>query len=325
MDIKSNLNDITKKYDLKDTKVGVLGGGVSSEREISLASAKNVYEALKRNNIDTVFIDMFTTQEEEVKRIISSFNIDVAFIALHGEFGEDGKIQHILEKMKIPYTGSSPDASYRAMDKIISKKIFQKKGIPTAPFCIWEGEEKLLRKLRYPLVVKPYFNGSSLGVSIVRDESYLQKAIEEATFYQEKIILEDYIEGKELTVGILEDKPMEVIEIVPKKGYFDFYTKYTDGMAEFIVPAKLDKEVYRKVQEVALGAHLSLGCRHFSRVDIRLGEDNIPYVLEVNSIPGLTSHSLLPLSAKARGIDFEELVLKIIFLALNEKKQVQKI
>ncbi|MCK9615716.1 MAG: D-alanine--D-alanine ligase [Candidatus Omnitrophica bacterium] len=307
---------------LKDIKVGVLGGGVSSEREISLLSANEAYKALRKNSTETVFIDITVSQNEKVKEIILASNIDLAFIALHGEFGEDGKIQKILEELNIPYTGSGSLASYLAMDKIASKEIFIKNGIPTAGFIVYEHNhsiKELASNLKYPLVVKPFFSGSSVGVSIVRNKIELERALKNALLLQPKIIIEDYIEGREFTVGILEDKPLAVVEIVLKSEYFDFTTKYSDGLAEFIAPAKLDKTIYKKIQDIALAAHCALGCKHFSRVDIRLGSDCVPYVLEVNSIPGLTTHSLLPLCAKCCGIDFDELIIRMAQLALDGK------
>jgi len=307
---------------LKDIKVGVLGGGVSSEREISLLSANEAYKALRKNNIETVFIDITISEKEKVKEMILSSNIDLAFIALHGEFGEDGKIQEILEELDVPYTGSGSRASYLAMDKIASKEIFIKESIPTAGFSVYEPNqpiESLAANLKYPAVVKPFFAGSSVGVFIVRNTRELKTAIAKALALQPKVLIEDYIEGREFTVGIFEDKALAVVEIVLKSGYFDFTTKYSDGLAQFIAPAKLDKIIYKKIQDTALAAHCALGCKHFSRVDIRLGCDNIPFVLEVNSIPGLTTHSLLPLSAKCCGIDFDELIIRMTQLALDGK------
>lgn len=302
--------------DLKRIKVGLLGGGISGERRISFFSAAQVFQVFRKNNINAVFIDIFTSQKDIVKELIKPYNINLAFIALHGEFGEDGKLQKILEELGIPYTGSEPRASYLAMDKALSKKIFKREGIPTPNFIVYSGKENIADNIRYPLVVKPHFSGSSLGVSIVKQREDLKPALDLAFSYQEQLILEEYIEGRELTVGILGEVPLAVVEIIPKKGYFDFEAKYIEGASRFVAPAKLEKGTYRRVQEISLAAHKALGCRHFSRVDLRLGKDNKPYVLEVNSIPGLTSHSLLPLSAKVLGITFEELILRMIELAL---------
>ena len=311
--------------DLNGIKIGILGGGVSGEREISLLSAKEVYQALHNNNLKAVFIDVITDQKERVKETISSFGVDVAFIALHGKFGEDGKIQEILEELDIAYTGSRPQASYFAMDKVLSKELFIRTGVATPKFFIAEDIKIMPRQMCYPLVIKPHFSGSSLGISILRHSSGLKDALAKAFSYSEKAIIEDYIEGRELTVGILDERPLAVVEIIPKKGYFDFHAKYSDGGSDFVAPAQLKEAVYRRVQNTALAAHRALGCRHFSRVDIRLDKDSFPYVLEVNSIPGLTSHSLLPLSAKACGISFDKLIIRMLELALYAKKEIQAV
>lgn len=297
--------------------VGVLQGGVSSEREISFLSGEQVISSLQRYYIDVVPVEINTRDEQILKEVIEKSNIDVAFIALHGEFGEDGGIQRILEKMNVPYTGSGPDASYNAMDKSISKKLFLRESVPTPRHCILTENQPLPAEFYCPLVVKPHLSGSSIGVTIVKEERILNEALKEAFSFSDKVLLETYIEGKELTVGILDGIPLGVVEIVPKTSYYDFSAKYTDGLVEFIAPARLPPDLYRSVQEIALKAHNSLGCRDFSRVDIRLSSDGVPYVLEVNSIPGLTSHSLLPVSARCCGIHFDALIQRMIVLALK--------
>ncbi len=311
--------------DLKGVKIGVLGGGVSAEREISLVSAKAVYEALLKIGLKAVFMDIATSQRAEAKAFIRSFEIDLAFVALHGEFGEDGKIQQILEELDIAYTGSGPKASFLAMDKSLSKEIFVKNDILTAGFSVYAQSEAISLNRPLPVVVKPHFSGSSLGVSIVRQLSGLKDALAKAFSYSSKVIVEDYIEGRELTVGILGESPLAVVEIIPAKGYYDFQAKYSEGGSQFIYPANLNGKTYRAVQALALAAHKVLGCRHFSRADLRLNQQNVPYLLEVNSIPGFTSHSLLPLSAKACGISFTELVLSIVNLAFYARKVIQKV
>jgi len=306
--------------DLRELKIGVLGGGVSAEREISFASARAVVAALRRNRLPVVFLDIFTAQREKIKEVILAQDIDVVFIALHGEFGEDGRVQQIMEELNIPYTGSGPHASYLAMDKVATKKVFRQYDIPTPSFCVWQRGQSLPGDVKYPLVVKPFFSGSSLGVSIVKDKRELAGALGRASSLAGgKVILEEYIEGREFTVGILEDQPLPVLEIIPAQGYFDFTTKYTHGCARFEVPASLPREVYQRVQALAYSAHRALGCRHFSRVDLRLDRGNRPFFLEVNAIPGLTSHSLLPRAAAAGGVSFDELILKIVRLSLNAK------
>ncbi len=301
-------------------KIGILGGGISTEREISLTSAKQAYEALVNKGLNVVFVDIFTKEENEVKKLIRSLNIDLAFIALHGEFGEDGRVQEILESLGVAYTGSGPRASALAMDKICSKEAFKAKKVPTPNFSICLKEESIWAKIDYPLVVKPCSSGSSIGVSIVRDRSFFKPALELAFSYSDRVILEEYIEGRELTVGILDDQPLTIVEILPKKEHFDFDAKYSKGMCDFIAPASLDESLSSQIKSVGLAAYKALGCRHFSRVDIRLDKNNSPFVLEVNTIPGLTLHSLFPLAAKCEGINFDNLILKMVELALPRYK-----
>lgn len=306
--------------DIRDCKIGVLGGGVSSERGVSLQSAKNVWLALKRKGFHALFIDIVSSEYKTVAGLLQSYMLDVAFIALHGAFGEDGGIQRVLDNLRIPYTGSDAQASRLAMDKVLSKKIFQRINVPTPSFIVYSCPNVLPKIARYPVVVKPSASGSSLGVSIVMQESEMESALREAFQYNDKVLIEEYIAGRELTVGIFNEKPLAVVEIVPKAGYYDFSAKYDDGKADFIAPAKLSPRIYEQCQQVALYAHKALGCRHFSRVDLRLSSDELPYVLEVNSIPGLTSHSLLPLSAGAAdcAMGFDELVIGMLVLALND-------
>ncbi|MFA6281364.1 MAG: D-alanine--D-alanine ligase [Candidatus Omnitrophota bacterium] len=318
---------------LDNIKIGVLGGGISSEREISLISAQEAYKVFQGKKFNVVFLDISTQEISKVKEMIIKSGIDLAFIALHGEFGEDGKIQKILDDLGLAYTGSGSLASYLAMDKIISKEIFINRGIPTANFRVYDsgihGKEhlkaQLFKGLNYPLVVKPYFAGSSVGVSIARNEVDLEKALLAALSLQPKVVIEDYIKGREFTVGILEEKALAVVEIITKTEYFDFTTKYSDGLVEFVAPARLEPVIYNKIQSVALAAHKALGCRHFSRVDVLLDKNNVPNVLEVNSIPGLTPHSLLPLSAKCCGMNFDELILKMASLALDGQKYFKEV
>jgi len=309
----------------KNIKIGVLGGGVSKERSISLISAKEVYQSLSKQTKLVELIDINTQSEDEVKGLVGKYRIDLAFIALHGGFGEDGGIQNILERLDICYTGSEPESSLLAMDKILAKHIFCKSGVHTPAFSVCANPSEFKRDFQYPVVVKPNFSGSSLGVSIVRSKTDMDLALRRAFFPQNKVIIEDYIAGRELSVGILKEKPLGVVEIVTERDCFDFSSKYNNPRTKFIAPAELNPVIYKQVQEIALRAHQALGCRHFSRVDIRLDLKNTPYVLEVNSIPGLTAHSLLPLSAKICGLTFDNLILKMVKVALNEKKKIQKI
>lgn len=305
----------------QNLRVGVLAGGISSEREISLLSAQQVYESLCRKNIEAVLIDIDTSAKDRVAALVTAGRIDLAFIALHGEFGEDGSIQKIMEELNIPYTGSGPESSFLAMDKIASKRIFAEQDIRSPEFTVVEKDRPVCDRSDFPLVVKPYFGGSSLGISIAGDRSQLDQALTQAFVYGDIVLVEKYIPGREFTVGILEHQPLGVVEIVPRQGWYDFTAKYSDGMVDFIAPAQVDAGLYRRLQEYALASHRALGCRHFSRVDILTDIDQNAYVLEVNSIPGLTSHSLLPLSARCCGIGFDELIMRMVALSVPDKKE----
>lgn len=300
-------------------KIGVLCGGVSAEREISLQSGNEVYASLKRSGVDVVLLDIITSDPEEVKDFIIPYQLDCAFIALHGEFGEDGQIQTILEDLNIIYTGSDPQASFLAMDKIRAKELFIKDSLLTPPFYSFSSKEEIPSTFVFPVVVKPHYAGSSIGISIVDDQESLNAAIEKVFALKQKVLIEKYISGRELTVGILGNKALGVVEIVPHQGYYDFNNKYGEDTVSFFAPAQVEKEIYSSIQKVGLSAHRVLGCSGFSRVDMRLSRDNQVYVLEVNSIPGFTTHSLLPLSAKCLGINFDTLILKIVSNALAKR------
>jgi D-alanine-D-alanine ligase len=292
-------------------RIGVLMGGPSSEREISLKSGKAVYEALKQSGLEVIAVDIKTDSIEENTRLIESCKIDCAFLALHGRFGEDGQIQEILEIIKIPYTGSGVLASRLAMDKVASRKIFQSNGLNVPKYKVVEkasynSDWKVNNDLKLPLVIKPATHGSSIGLSIIDRLEDLDKAVDSAFRFDERIIIEEYVEGREVTVGVLKEQPLPVIEIIPKKRFFDYEAKYTPGMTDYEVPAKLEESVAREVKKAALSAHKLLGCYGFSRVDMILSKDNLPFVLEVNTIPGLTNTSLLPRAANTEGVEFRK-------------------
>ncbi len=309
----------------RSKRVGVLMGGPSCERDISMKSGMTVCRALKDKGIDAVPVELeksptMNGYAEKARQKIRSFRIDVAFIALHGEFGEDGSIQALLEEMNIPYTGSRAHASRLGMDKISSRDIFKSSKIPV-PRSIVLNKADLdkghdihvyFRELGSPLVIKPSDEGSSIGLSIIDKEGDFSKAIDSAFKYSDSVIIEEYVRGREITVGILEDQALPIVEIVPKKRFFDFEAKYEKGLTEYRVPAEIDRETYLACQKTGLLAHHALGARFFSRVDMILSKDNVPVVLEVNTIPGLTEASLLPKAAQAAGVDFGELILKIL-------------
>jgi len=306
-------------------RIGVLMGGPSSEREISLKSGKAIYESLKNSGLEAIAIDINTDDIQATSQLIRSQKIDCAFIALHGRFGEDGQIQEILDRSGLVYTGSAVEASRRAMNKVVSHEIFSSNGLAVPRYRAlnknsFSKDDKFFADLGFPLVVKPVTGGSSIGLSLVDSQGSLIEAIDLAFSYDESIIIEEYIKGRELTVGILNEEALPVIEIIPKNKFFDFQAKYQSGMTDYIVPAKLEKEVTQRVKQAALLAHKLLGCFGCSRVDLILSRDNLPFILEINTIPGFTSTSLLPKAAKAVGIEFNQLCMKLIELAYAQTR-----
>jgi D-alanine-D-alanine ligase len=305
--------------------IGVLMGGPSSERGISLKSGKAVLENLKQAGVVVKGIDITTEDAGENKRLIRSHKLDCAFIALHGRFGEDGQIQGIVEALKVPYTGSGVEASKLAMDKIASLGIFAVHGLRVPRYKTFDMESynphwKAHNNLGFPLVIKPATHGSSIGLSIVDDPSGLDRAVEEAFSFDPRVIIQEYIAGREITVGILDEKPLPVIEIVPKNRFFDYEAKYQKGLTDYIVPAQLTGNLVKKVQNAALSAHKCLGCFGCSRVDMIIDKNNEAFILEINTIPGLTETSLLPKAALVAGIDFTGLCFKLIELAYEKAK-----
>ena len=318
--VTSHQSPVTSKNNFG--RIGVLMGGPSSEREISLRSGTAVYEALRTLDSDVVRLDIIDNDIEIVRAQIKKAGIKVAFIALHGRFGEDGIIQKLLEEMSIPYTGSGIFASRLALNKIAARDIFKKAGLLIPQAQILNMNNPLINNLKkLPVVVKPANSGSSIGLTIVEKEEGLRTALQEAFNHDTDVLIEEYIQGRECTVSILEERPLPVIEIIPKNKFFDYQAKYTKGMTEYIVPANLEKGVYKRVQEAGLTAHNALGCSGFSRVDIIIDRNNNLYVLELNTIPGMTQTSLLPKAAASEGINFSELCLKLLTLALIPDKR----
>lgn len=299
------------REELKTKKIGVLMGGMSAEREVSLASGAAVHKALINRGYDAVAIDV----GRDIAQVLASEGVDVAFVCLHGRFGEDGAVQGVLEMMGIPYTGSGIMASALAMNKIFAKKIFQTSGLTVAPYRVLRRGDAAALGFQLPVVIKPSQEGSSVGVSIVKDETQVAPALELAFAYDEEILVEQFIKGREIQVGILEDKALGAIEIVPKNEFYDFEAKYTPGMAEHILPAPLPPPLYDKVLAAGEEAHRALGCSGYSRVDFLVTEQAECYLLEVNTLPGMTALSLLPEIAGGAGIGFEELVERIVTTA----------
>ena len=306
-------------------RIGVLMGGPSSERDISLKSGNAVLSALKGAGADVLGIDIMSDNKENNIRLLDSYVLDCAFIALHGRFGEDGTIQDVLERMGIPYTGSGIEASRLAMDKIGSLALFKEGGLAVPESYSLSRDSyspgmPVKNYLGFPVVVKPANHGSSIGLSIVEDEAPLATAIETAFRFDERVIVERYIPGRELTVGVLGEEPLPVIEIVPKHKFFDFEAKYHSGLTDYLVPAPLSPDVERKVRQAGLKAHKLLGCFGCSRTDIILDERDVPYILEINTIPGMTSTSLLPKAAAVLGMDFTSLCVNLLELAYEKTR-----
>lgn len=307
-------------------RIGVLMGGPSAEREVSLRSGNAILEALLSKGYDAGPVELGMPTKEGLK----SLDIDVAFIALHGTFGEDGQIQAMLEDLRIPYTGSKVRASRLGMDKVASRRLFQKEKLfvphyevltSPSPFPLPKGERIKERGIGGQIVVKPSAQGSSVGVTIAEKQKELEEAIDKAFGFGDAVILEEFIEGKELTVGILDDKPLPVIQLVPKRRFYDEVAKYTSGMTEYLVPAPISKMESDMAQDAAIRAHRCLGCASFSRVDMILSREERAVVLEVNTIPGMTQLSLLPKAAKAAGIEFAELCERMLRSAGRDGKK----
>lgn len=295
-------------------------GGKSTEREISLRSGKAIYTALKDSGYDVVAIDTGSNICEALQRE----KIEIAFIALHGGHGENGAVQGMLEVLEIPYTGSGILASALAMDKEASKKIFLYHKIPVPPFEVLSREQgaKSINSLHIgfsmPWVVKPATEGSSIGVNIVRDEGQVRSAVEKAFALSDRAIIEKYIEGREVHIGVLNNKVVGGVEVRPSLEFYSYEAKYQPGLTEYILPPEIDSTTYERAKETALSAHIALGCRGATRTDLRIDKDGDPHVLEVNTIPGMTETSLLPKVARLAGLDFPALIEEILRGALNE-------
>ena len=291
-------------------------GGLSPEREVSLTTGREVANAIRNLGLQAVEIDV----DHDVMAKIKDAALDVAFVALHGTYGEDGTIQGILEYARIPYTGSGVLGSAVAYNKITSKEIFMQNGIPTAPYQTLRKDERVAfqRRLDLPVVVKPSDQGSSIGVTIVREEQDWKPALELAFRYTEEVVIEQFIEGKLLAIGMNGQSPLPIVHIRPKSGFYDYESKYTKGRSEYICPADLSEAEVEKCNEVAIGVFRALKGRGFPRVDVILAGDGVPYVLEMNTIPGMTPTSLLPMAAKEAGLSFDDLVGEILKTAQRD-------
>jgi D-alanine-D-alanine ligase len=299
-------------------KIGVLLGGLSSEREVSLASGNAILKALREKGYQPAAIDV----DRDVAAKIQEHGIEAAFIALHGRFGEDGAVQGLLEVMGIPYTGSGILASALGMNKTVSKQVFRSQGLLVGPYeVIYDGDAGKvganIEQIRFPVVIKPHAEGSSVGVSLVFSKEQVAAAVELAFRYGNEILVEKFIKGKEVQVGILGDRALGAIEIVPKSAFYDYRAKYEKGMSDHFFPARVPEATYQRTLEAGLAAHRALGCRGYSRVDFIIEESGAPYILEVNTLPGMTATSLLPEIARGVGIPFPDLVEEILRLAVS--------
>ncbi|MEI7640046.1 MAG: D-alanine--D-alanine ligase [bacterium] len=300
-------------HDIKDLRIGVLMGGLSPERPISLISGNAVYKALKAKGANAVAIDIDT---HTLDKIINA-KLDVAFIALHGKYGEDGIMQSILEFLRVPYTGSGPLASALAMDKTMTQQFLEKNGILMPKYCeVTTAKEVKNIKLKYPVVLKPVDAGSAVGVFIVETVKEALAALPKVQKISKRVIIQEYIKGVEISVPVLIDKALSVIEIVPANKFYDFDAKYTAGKSDHIMPARIEKTLYKKAQEIAVRTHQLLGCRDLSRTDMIVSGKKI-YTLECNTIPGFTPVSLFPQAAKEAGISFYDLIIILLQEALK--------
>lgn len=306
------------REEMLQKKIAVLMGGLSAEREISLKTGNACLQALRQLGYEAVAIDVGHQLPEQLK----AAQIDIAFIALHGRFGEDGRVQGLLEMLQVPYTGSGVVASSMAIDKVITKKLLLYHELPTPGFEFMrpgDSSEELMERCKHlPLIVKPSREGSTIGISIVRNREELRTGVETAAALDGTVLVEDFIEGSELTVSVLNGVALPIIQIVPKGGFYDFNAKYTAGQTEYLLPAPIDADCYHRIQQAAVAACETLGCRGAARVDFMLREREF-YCIEVNTIPGMTETSLLPKAAAAAGIEFPQLVEQILLDAGLDK------
>jgi D-alanine-D-alanine ligase len=339
----------------KTMNVAVLMGGDSPERDVSMVSGQAVVEALRRRGHDVCSVDPALPAEEQTDscravigeippdeipilppqrrfewlRLPRILEADVVFIGLHGGAGEDGRVQALLETAGVPYTGTGVLGSALAMNKDRAKILFRDAGVQTAPHLLLGGDEcrdvRLVRErietgIGFPVVLKPNCQGSSVGFSYVPDAAGLGAALERARAYDDLIIVERYIPGREITAAILDSEALPLVEIIPEGGFYDYRRKYTKGTSRYETPADLPSAIADRVRREAVLAWRSLGCRDYARADFRLADDGEPYCLEVNTLPGMTELSLVPMAAAQAGIPFEELVERICQFALARKR-----
>lgn len=316
--------------------IGVLMGGRSPEREISLKTGKNVAEGLRKAGYDVVEIDACENVVEDIK----ANNIDLAFISLHGPLGEDGTIQGLLEFLGIPYTGAGVLGSSVSMNKVMTKRVLETMGIPTPAYYVFNssiletenGMQTIMQiagkaKVDLPIIVKPSVGGSTIGTTIVRKEEEIEAAFRDAAKYCNEILVEKFIPGTEITVGVLGTTSpfaLPVIEIIAEGGFYNYTTKYQPGMSTHIIPARIPDVLYKKAQILAIEVFEAVHCFGMGRVDFIVSGDQL-YCLEINTIPGMTETSLLPEAAQKDGISFEELLMKQVDYALERHEKMKEV
>jgi D-alanine-D-alanine ligase len=311
---------------MKKLTLALLSGGISSERDVSIASGNQVYEALDR---EKYIVMRYDPKTDLTQLVADASKIDVALIILHGPYGEDGTVQGLLDLLGIPYQGSGVLGSAIGMNKLVSKQLYEKAGLPVAPYTIFKRGDAIdydtcIERLGLPLVIKPVTSGSSIGLSIIKSADSLQDAFNKAFDQDNEVMVEAFIEGIELTGGVIGNEKLDalpIIEIIPGEGYdfFDYDAKYTPGATQEICPARIDDAMTEKAKSYAKMAHRALFCSGYSRTDMILKDQEI-YVLETNTIPGMTPTSLFPQAAGTVGITFSQMLDRLIELSLEGKK-----
>ncbi len=291
-------------------RVGVVLGGPSAERDVSLNSGRNILAALQKKGYDAVAVD-WKSRDDDLIALLRRERVDAVWLALHGTWGEDGCVQGLLECAGIPYTGSGVLASALAMDKVATRRVFDTESIESPRWRRFYGQADVAR-IGFPLVVKPSSEGSSVGVSIVRDQAQLAAALDAAKKCHGVILLEEYVKGREINVGVLDDEALGEVEIKPATEFYDYEAKYLRDDTQYLVPAPITDEERRTLHSLAVRAHKALGCAGATRVDLILAEGGRAVCLEINTLPGMTDHSLLPKIAAHRGMDYATLVERIL-------------
>lgn len=310
---------------MKKTRVALLSGGISSEREVSLKSGNQVFAALDKEKYD---VRRYDPKTDLPRLVADASQIDIALVILHGPYGEDGTVQGMLDLLGIPYQGSGVLGSAIAMNKVVSKQLYEKFGIPVPPYLALTRRDRvdpaeIERRLGFPLVIKPVAGGSSIGMSVVKSRETLAEGVAKALAYDAAVLIEAYVEGVELTCSVIGNDKLEalpLIEIIPDKSYafFDYTAKYTAGATQEICPARIEASLAEKAQSYGVMAHQALNCRGYSRTDMILNGRDL-FVLETNTIPGMTPTSLLPQSARAAGMNFSQLLDRLIELGLEDR------